>query len=343
MNFISDLKTTLVTPSKKRNYIFIGIAVFVVILLIIIIVAASSSSSSKSKKKLTPFESYIDTKKYLYVYSYPNAENFLKFVVDHKYSKVFLCVGRLEWHLEEFLNGKLSNEGDMDAKELIKKLKGKKIDVELLINLNDKPDDFTNIDKLPQVANALSKLQKELKFTALHFDIEPNDKNNYETLLQMYEECRKKVKVSAIIKAKWLDENMTALQPYFNSSDYFNQFKDCETFAEAIVKVTDYSDIMAFSNNYSTINQYLDKYKKIIKKYKSHNGKPILELEKVNKSYSTYQRYKEDNKTFFNYFTDVSDKFDGVVIHHYTTWYQGLYCEIPEEKSIYYYGEPKVC
>ena len=311
------------------------------ILLIIIIVVAASSS--KSKKKKTPFESYIDTKKNLYVWSYPNADNFIKFVVDHKYSKVFLYVGRIQWNLEEFLNGKLSNEGNMDAKELIKKLKEKKIETELCINLNDKPDDFENIDKIPEVANALSKLQKELKFTALHFDIEPNDVNNYEALLHMYEECRKKVKVSAIIKPKWLSLNMTTLEQYFNSSDYFKQFIDCETFAEAIIKVTDYSNIMASSNDYDIINQYLDIYKKIIKKYKSHKGTPILELEKVIKDYSTYQRYLENNNTFFNYFSDVSKKFGGVTIHHYTTWYQDLYCEFPEEKSEYYFGEPKIC
>ena len=339
MNFISDLKTTLVTPSKKRNYIFIGIGAFVLILLIIIIVAATS----KSKKKTNPFETYIKTEKYLYVWSYPNADNFIKFVVDHKYSKVFLYIGRLQWNLDEFLNGKLSNEGNMDAKELIKKLKEKKIEVELCIYLNDNPDDFENIDKMPEVAASLSKLQNELKFTALHFDIEPNNPNNYETLLHMYEECRKKVKVSAIIKSKWLSVNMNTLEQYFNSSDYYQQFKDCETFAEAIVKVTDYSNIMAFSSDYKTIDQYLDKYKTIIKKYKKHEGKPILELEKVKKNYSSYQRYLEDSKKFFKYFSDVSKKFDGVTIHHYTTWYQGLYCEIPDEKTEYYFGEPKKC
>ena len=337
---MSDLKTTLLTPNKKRKYIFIGIGAFILILLIIIIIACSSS---KSKKKLTPFESYINAKKYLYVWSYPNADNFIKFVLDHKYSKVYLYVGCLQWNLDEFLNGKLSNEGNLDAKELIKRLKEKKVDVELCISLNDKPDNFENIDKLPEIANVFSKLKKELKFAALHFDIEPNDANNYETLLHMYEECRKKVKVSAIIKQKWLSINMTTLKQYFNSSDYFDQFKDCETFAEAIVKVTDYSNLMASSNDYSIINQYLDLYKKIIKKYKSHNGKPILELEKVNKDYSTYQRYLEDNTTFFKYFSDVSENFGGVTIHHYTTWYQGLYCEIPGEKSEYYFGDPKAC
>ena len=360
MDIFSDLKYSLITPSRKRKYIFLGIGIFIFIIVLIIIIAVSSSSSkSKTKpesesepqpdpelesdKEMTPFESYINTKKFLYVWKYPNAENFIKFVVDHKYSKVFIYVGCLEWNIDSFLNEKLHNAGDMDAKELIKKLKEKNIDVELCIYLNDKPDDFSNIEKMPDIANSLSKLQQELKFTALHFDIEPNDPKNYEALLHMYEDCRKKIKVSAILKPKWLSVDMASLEQYFTSSDYFKQFKDCETFAEAVVKVTDYSDVMAYSSNYNTINKFLDKYETILKKYKSHIGKPVLELEKVIADYSTYQRYLENNHTFFNYFVNVSKRFDGATIHHYTTWHEDLYCKNPKDKLEYYFGEPKKC
>ena len=349
MNILSDLKYTLITPSRKRKYIFIGIGAFVSVTILIIVIASvsssssSSSSSSEPEKEMTPFESYINTKKYLYVWKYPNADNFIKFVVDHKFSKVFLYVGCLEWNYKDFINGEMHNAGDIDAKKLIKKLNQKKIDVELCIYLNDKPDNFENVEKMPEIANALSKLQKELKFTALHFDIEPDKKENYEALLHMYEECRKKIKVSAILKPKWLSVEMATLEEYFTSSDYFKQFKDCETFAEAIVKVTDYSDVMAYSSEYKTIDQYLDKYENIIKKYKSHNGKPVLELEKVIENYSTYQRYLEDNNAFFNYFVNVSKRFDGVTIHHYTTWHEDLYCKNPKDNPEYYFGEPKKC
>ena len=197
MNILSDLKYSLITPSRKRKYIFLGIGIFIFIIVLIIIIAVSSSSSkseseSQPDKEMIPFESYITTKKFLYVWTYPDAENFIKFAVDHKYSKVYIYVGCLEWNIDSFLNEKLYNAGDMDAKELIKKLKEKNIDVELCIYLNDKTDNFTNIEKMPDIANSLSRLQQELKFTALHFDIEPNDPKNYEALLHMYEDCRKK-------------------------------------------------------------------------------------------------------------------------------------------------------
>ena len=123
MNILSDLKYTLITPSRKRKYIFIGIGAFVSVTILIIVIASvsssssSSSSSSEPEKEMTPFESYINTKKYLYVWKYPNADNFIKFVVDHKFSKVFLYVGCLEWNYKDFINGEMHNAGDIDAKE----------------------------------------------------------------------------------------------------------------------------------------------------------------------------------------------------------------------------------
>ena len=135
MNILSDLKETLITPSKKRTYIFIGIGAFSLILIIIIISAAASSGGSKQEK--TPFESYLNTKKYLYVWGYPNAENFIKFLLDHKYSKVYLYVGCVQSNLDELIAGDFYSAGDMEAKELIKRLIEKKIEVEPSIYIND--------------------------------------------------------------------------------------------------------------------------------------------------------------------------------------------------------------
>ena len=99
---------------------------------------------------------------------------------------------------------------------------------------------------------------------------------------------------------------MSSLEQYFESSDYFKKFKGCETFAETIVKVTNFSDVMAYSDKYSTIDNYLDIYENILKKYTSHVGMPVLELETSIVDYSTYARYKEDKKTFFEYLLKVS-------------------------------------
>jgi len=76
----------------------------------------------------------------------------------------------------------------------------------------------------------------------------------------MYEECRKYIKTSAILKPGWLNLKMSSLESYFTSADYFKQFKDCETFIDAVMTVTDFSDLMAYSNIYSIVDGFLDKY-----------------------------------------------------------------------------------
>jgi hypothetical protein len=353
MECLSDLKNTLSTPSRKRTHIFLGIGIFLIVLIIIIICVAASGGKKEDKESnpsspeegdiegKTPFDYYLNSKKYLYVWSYPNAENLIKFLVDHKYSKIYLYIGCIEWNLDQLIKGEFYNSGDIDAKELIKRLISLNIEVEPCIYINDNPNDFTNIDKAPEIAKALAEVQKSLKFTALHFDVEPQHNENLEALLKMYEECRKYIKVSAILKPGWLNKEMSSLESSFTSADYYKKFKDCETFIDAVMTVTDYSDLMAYSNTYSTIDAFLDKYETIRKRHTSNIAKPVLELDPAADDDSTYQRYKEDQDNFFNYFVNVSKKFDGVTIHHYTSWYQDLYCE--KADSNYYFGKPKKC
>lgn len=348
------LKETFGKPSRKRTHIFIGISLFIIILIIIIIICSSSSGSEsnsdnqKSSEDSTPkkknfFESYINSKKYLYVWKYINADNLIKFLVDHKFSKIYLYIGCLEWDYENLINGKLYNTGDIDPKELIQKLISKNIEVELCTYLNDEVDNFENIDKMSNIAKSLAELQKSLKFTALHFDIEPQKDINLEALLHMYEECRKYIKVSAILKPGWLNKKMSSLESSFTSSEYFKKFKDCETYVDALMTVTDYSDIMAYSNKYDIIDTFLEKYEIICKRHREHVGKPILELDVKGGEDSIYYKYIEDHNNFFDYFVNISQKFDGVTIHHYTSWYKDLYCDSVEKDSIYYFGEPKQC
>jgi hypothetical protein len=353
MDFYTNIKYQLSGPNRKRKYIILGgVGIFLVIIIIIIICVASSGSKEKDKeedipdeeeKGKTPFELYLNTKKYLYVWNYPNYEHLIKFLVDHKFSKIFLYVGCVEWDLNKLIKGEFHSPGNLEAKELIKKLLEKNIEVEPCIYINDKPNNFTNVDKVPEIAKALAEVQKELKFTALHFDVEPQNNENLEALLKMYEESRKYIKVSAILKPAWLNKKMSSLESYFTSADYYKKFKDCETYVDAIMTVTDYSDVMAYSDTYSTINNFLEKYDTIRKRHSSHIAKPVLELNPAAGGDSTFSRYKEDQDYFFNYFVNISKKFDGATIHQYEVWYKDLYCDKVTSESSYYFGEPKKC
>ena len=293
-------------------------------------------------KALSSFESYLQTKKYLYVWSYPNSENFIKFVLDHKFSRVYIYVGCIEWDYDNLSKGNFYNSGNSDAKELIQTLISKNIEVEPVIYLNDSPNDFSNVEKMESVAKAMGELQKTLKFKALHFDVEPSNTSNYQSLLKMYENARKYLPVSAILKPGWLNKNMVDLKNKFDQ-EYFEKFKNCETFIDAIMTVTDFSDLMAYSNSYSTIERFLNKYDEIRKRHPEHEAKPVIELDPNIIEDGISQEFKKDNGKFFDFLKKVSNQFDGITIHNYIAWNLDLYCFKPTKDSEYYFGEPKSC
>ena len=290
----------------------------------------------------TPFESYLQTKKYLYVWNYPNSENFLKFVIDHNFSRVYLYCGCVEWDYDKLSKGKLHDAGNSDAKQLIENLLKNNVEVEIAIYLNDSPNNFDNVEKVEDIAKAMGELQKTLKFKALHFDVEPTSVSNYPKLLKMYENARKYIPVSAILKPGWLYKTMEDIKEKFDE-EYYEKFKDCETLVDAIMTVTDYSDLMAYDYRYSTIERFLNDYEIIKERHPEHEAKPVLELDPNITEEGISGEFKKDNKQFFEFLEKVSKQFDGVTIHNYKAWNIDLYCFKPAIDSEYYFGEPKEC
>ena len=345
MGFLYEAQQFLTTPSQKRTYFFIGTGIAFLIIIIIIIVAASSSSSDEKSTPTpsTPWEMYLEAKKYLYVWWYPNTTNFIQFVKDHKFSRVYLYIGTIQNNYDALIAEDFSDSGDTDAKIVMQKLIDMGVEVEPTIYLHNNPNNFDGVTKLEEVAKVLANLQKTIKFKALHFDVEPNHLNKFENLLNMYETVRPYLKVSAILKPAWLYQKMSALESKFTSADYFKKFKDCETFADALMMVSDYSDLMAYSNTYEKINEYLDLYEVVRKRHTNHESKPIIELNPDITDDGIYVKYEEDRDTFFKWVYDVSKRFDGINIHFYQVWAKDLYCEELEYNTPYYFGEPKDC
>ena len=307
------------------------------LLLLFAFISNISISSTK-----TAFENYIQTKKYLYVWNYPNTQNFLKFVLDHNFSRVYLYCGCIEWDYDKLSQGNFYNPGDTDTKELIQTLISKNIEVEIAIYLNDSPNDFSNVEKVEQVAKAMGELQKTLKFKALHFDVEPTTSSTYESLLKMYENARQYVPVSAILKPGWLYKKMEEVKGKFDE-EYYEKFKDCDTLVDAIMTVTDFSDLMAYDKRYSTIERFLEEYDIIRNRHPNHEAKPVLELDPNIVEEGIAAEFKANNAKFFEFLEKVSNQFDGVTIHNYRAWNLDLYCFKPTIDSIYYFGEPKEC
>lgn len=307
------------------------------LLLLFVFISNINISSTK-----TAFENYIQTKKYLYVWNYPNTQNFLKFVLDHNFSRVYLYCGCIEWDYDKLSQGNFYNPGDTDTKELIQTLISKNIEVEIAIYLNDSPNDFSNVEKVEQVAKAMGELQKTLKFKALHFDVEPTTSSTYESLLKMYENARQYVPVSAILKPGWLYKKMEEVKGKFDE-EYYEKFKDCDTLVDAIMTVSDFSDLMAYDKRYSTIERFLEEYDIIRNRHPNHEAKPVLELDPNIVEEGIAAEFKANNAKFFEFLEKVSNQFDGVTIHNYRAWNLDLYCFKPTIDSIYYFGEPKEC
>ena len=288
------------------------------------------------------FQTYLDTKKSLYVWKYPNAQNFIKFVLDHKFYRVYLFCGSIGGDYKLLVDGNLHSFGDTEAKEVIQTLMSHGVEVEIALYLNDDPNDFSNAKKFKAVAKGMKKLRKKLKFKAVHFDMEPGKPEVYQALLKAYETVKKYVPVSAIIRPGWLRQRMSDLRPYF-TPEYFQKFADCETFVDAIMKVTDYSDLMAYDRRYSTVERFLREYDTIRKRHPKHVAKPCLELDPKIVEEGLAQEFKNDNNKFYEFLNKVSKQFDGVTIHHYTDWYLDLYCYSPTVDSEYSRGEARRC
>ena len=127
-----------------------------------------------------------------------------KFLVDHKFSKIFLYVGSIEDNKDQLLNGILYDAGNTNATVLIQDLVKLGIEVEIAIYVNGKVNDFTNVELVPKVAEALSKVKSKIGFSTLAFDQEPSDPAKYPVLLNMFEQSRKYIPVSTVLKPKWL-------------------------------------------------------------------------------------------------------------------------------------------
>ena len=58
---------------------------------------------------------------------------------------------------------------------------------------------------------------------------------------------------SANLKPFWLRLKMADLKNYFSDETFNNNFSDYETLVDAIMKITKYTDLMAYNQDYSIV------------------------------------------------------------------------------------------
>ena len=229
---------------------------------------------------------------------------------------------------------------------IIKQLNNIGVEVELVTFLGSNPNNFNDIDRVSIIANMVKDLSKKVKIKALHFDQETDIKKSYENLLRMYIKVSEIFPSSAILRPFWLNIKMKDLKSYFTDESFYNYFNDCETLVDAIMKVTNYTDLMAYNENYEVVIEYMEKLKIIASRHPKNEAKNVIEISgrsDVPQEDTLHQRFLEDNDKFFNFVYNSSKTYGGITIHYYETWYETLYCIWPNINYAYDGGKPKKC
>ena len=350
-------KTNFFTSKTFPNYLFlISIVVIIGLSTGIIVMAVNSNSkpnsnnNEESEGNLTPWKKYKKAEKYLYIWEYWTPDYILRLCQEHHFTRVYLNIGCIDTFWEYyFVDGNLPAReeiGSLDYETFIKKLNNINVEVELVTFLDKNANDFTNVDRTINVANIIKQLSKKVKIKALHFDQEPGDSNSYEDLLKMYKNVNEIFPTSAILRPFWLKLKMSTLKDNFKDEAFYNSFSDCETLVDAIMKVTSFTDLMAYNHNYDTVTGYMETLKQISSRHPNNEAKNVVEIsgeDYAPAEDTLYQRYVEDHDTFFNFIYNSSKLYGGITIHYYETWYKNLYCVWPDINIDYDGGEPKNC
>jgi hypothetical protein len=369
----SNKKTNFLTSKTLPNYYFI-VSLCAILILVIVIICISSSKTEKyspSNKEqdeenkddkenegkeeedvtnLTPWEKYIKAEKYLYIWEYYTPEYILKLCQEHNFSRVYLSIGCIETFWDDYYSQGVfpakGEIGSLDYETFIKKLNDINVEVELVTFLGGDPNDFSEINRVTTVSQMVKSLSSKVKIKALHFDQEVGDEYSYEQLLRMYIKSNEIFPTSAILRPFWLNYKMSDLKNYFTDNNFYNNFKDCETLVDAIMKVTKFTDLMAYNQDYSVVTGYMEKLKTIASRHPDNEAKNVIEIsgeDGVPEDDTLHQRFLEDKDKFFNFVYDSSKKYGGITIHYYETWYKTLYCVWPTINTPYDGGQPKNC
>ena len=283
----------------------------------------------------------------MYIWEYFTPDYIIKMCQEHHFTRVYLNIGCIDtfwkyYYIDgNFIAG--GEIGSLDYETFIKQLNDINVEVELVTFLAKDFNDFTNVDRVDTVAKLVKELATKVKIKALHFDQECS-RDSIENLLKMYIRVNEIFPVSAIIRPSWLNSQLSNYKHKFKDQDFYESFSDCETIVDALMKITKYSDLMAYNENYDKVEKYMAQLKEINSRHTNNEAKNIIEIGINAPTTDTlHQRYIEDKDKFFNFVYNMSVKYDGITIHHYEDWYETLYCIEPDKNIPYDGGEPKNC
>ena len=154
--------------------------------------------------------------------------------------------------------------------------------------LNDDVNNFTSYQEFHFVTDYFKSFIDAKLISKLHVDQEPNKPEMYEFLYHMLATAQSTTNISSTLKPLWLNERISDIwnkfSPAFRKLLEERQVllnKTYEFSAELFIECCSETQLMAYSNNFTIVSGYLDKYQELLSKW-GKPGQPIVETGFIN-------------------------------------------------------------
>lgn len=351
-----------------------------VILIFGLALAAHTFRSSNDVDALYPeFTAYKEQKKSLYVWSHSTTnrlngtpawilliknrlgeiEKLADFCVLHGFNNVILFAGSVEWEYEDYYSkGVLPYENDYIYN--IQYLASRGISTDLMVYLNDDPNNMTDYRHIDAVARIARRLRDDgVPLNTLHIDQEPSKQNRYADLLRMLHIAAQHIDVGVSLKPQWVREKLSSITAQFKMENVIDEISvlqsyiptEASTFSDLVLTIAPKSIVMAYSNNTETSikigKQAVDSLRRA---FPDEDSLRVMEfavetgfINNLNEVETLHYWIKKNKPLWFNKVRCLSNSLlgyarrngveGGLTIHDYAQYYSTLYCVSPAQDS----------
>lgn len=335
------------------------------------------TSSSDVDALYPEFTAYKEQKKSLYVWSHSTTnridgtpawilliknrqgeiEKLADFCSLHGFNNVILFAGSVEWEYEDYYSkGVLPYEEDYVYD--IQYLASKGITTDLMIYLNDDPNNMTDYRHIEAVARIARRLRDEgVPLNVLHIDQEPSKQNRYADLLRMLSIASQYIDIGVSLKPQWVREKLSSITAQFKLESVVDEIGALQdympvedsTFSDLILRIAPKSIVMAYSNNTETSikigKQAVDSLRRAFPDEDSTRAMEFAVetgfINELNEVETLHYWIKKNKPLWFNKIRCLSNSLlgyakrngveGGLTVHDYAQYYSTLYCVSPAQ------------
>ena len=338
-------------------------------------IAFTVSPSGNVDSLYPEFTAYKEQKKSLYVWSHATTnrlddtpawillvknksgeiEKLADFCSLHGFNNVIFFAGSVEWEYEDYYSkGVLPYEDDYIYN--IQYLASKGISTDLMVYLNDDPNNMTDYQHIDAVARIAQRLRDEgVPLNTLHIDQEPSKQNRYADLLRMLSIASQYIDVGVSLKPQWVREKLSSITAQFKVESVMDEISALQgytptedsTFSDLILMIAPKSVVMAYSNSTETSirigKQAVDS---LCRAFPNEDNPRVIEfavetgfVNDLDEAETLHYWIKKNKPLWFNKIRCLSNSLlgyakrngveGGLVIHDYAQYYSTLYCVSP--------------